>query len=65
MIFAKMGIGPKMGLVFGFVLFMLLLTICLGISGTSKVNGFLERIVKDEYRNTTCHIKSRGFIQSP
>ncbi|MRR33161.1 methyl-accepting chemotaxis protein [bacterium] len=53
MIFAKMRIGPKMGLVFGFVLFMLLLTIYLGISGTSKVNGSLESIVKNEYRNTT------------
>lgn len=52
MIFAKMRIGPKMGLVFGFVLFMLLLTMYLGISGTSKVNGSLERIVKNEYRNT-------------
>jgi methyl-accepting chemotaxis protein len=53
MIFAKMRIGPKMGLVFGFVLFMLLLMIYLGLSGTSKVNDSLDRIVKDEYKNTT------------
>jgi methyl-accepting chemotaxis protein len=52
MIFAKMKIGPKMGLVFGFILFMLALTIFLGISSTGKVKGSLEGIVEGEYRKT-------------
>jgi methyl-accepting chemotaxis protein len=52
MIFAKMRIGPKMGLVFGFVLFMLALTVCLGVIGTSKVKNSMEGIVNGEYRKT-------------
>lgn len=52
MIFAKMRIGPKMGLVFGFVLLMLALTAFLGISGMSKVSGSMERIVSRDYLKT-------------
>jgi methyl-accepting chemotaxis protein len=52
MIFAKMRLGPKMGLVFGFVLFMLLMITYLGISGMSKVRDSLDMIVKVEQRNT-------------
>jgi len=53
MIFAKMRIGPKMALVFGFILFMLALMIYLGISSTSKVQGSLEKTVNEDYRATT------------
>jgi methyl-accepting chemotaxis protein len=52
MIFAKMRLGPKMGLVFGFVLFMLLMITYLGISGMAKVRDSLDMIVKVEQRNT-------------
>ena len=62
MIFAKMRIGPKMGLVFGFVLFMLLLTIWLGIGGTAKVNDSLDRIVTGEYRNTTLAFEAKAAL---
>jgi methyl-accepting chemotaxis protein len=64
MIFAKMRIGPKMGLVFGFVLFMLVMMIYLGISGTSKVNGSLESIVQDEYKNTTYAFGATAAVDS-
>ncbi len=53
MIFAKMRIGPKMGLVFGFVLLMLALTAFLGISGMSTVHESLEMIVSRDYLQTT------------
>jgi methyl-accepting chemotaxis protein len=41
-----------MGLVFGVVLFMLALTVCLSIIGTSKVKDSMEGIVNGEYRKT-------------
>jgi methyl-accepting chemotaxis protein len=41
-----------MGLVFGFVLLMLALTVYLGISGMSEVKDSLDKIVKEEQRNT-------------
>lgn len=52
MLFAKMRIGPKMGLVFGFVLVMMLLIIYLGISGTSTVKQSMEGLVTGEYQKT-------------
>jgi methyl-accepting chemotaxis protein len=52
MIFAKMRLGPKMGLVFGFVLLMLAFMIYQGISGSAKVKDSMDKIVKEEYRNT-------------
>lgn len=64
MIFAKLRIGPKMGLVFGFVLLMLLLMIYLGISGTSRVNGSLEQIVNREYRNTTYAFGAKAALDN-
>jgi methyl-accepting chemotaxis protein len=64
MVFAKMKIGPKMGLVFGFVLFMLLLMIYLGLSGTSRVNESLEKIVTEEYRNTTYAFGAKAALDN-
>lgn len=52
MIFAKMKIGPKMGLVFGFILFMLLLVLFLGMSSTAKVKDSMEGIVKGDFAKT-------------
>ncbi len=53
MIFAKMKMGPKMGLVFGFILFMLLLVLVLGMNSTAKVKDSMEGIVKGGYLKTT------------
>lgn len=52
MIFAKMRIGPKMGLVFGFILFMMALMIFIGISSTGKIADSLKGIVNGEYQKT-------------
>ncbi|MGA7827193.1 MAG: methyl-accepting chemotaxis protein [Geobacteraceae bacterium] len=52
MIFAKMRIGPKMGLVFGFILLMMVLTIFFGLHNTSKVKDSMAGIVKGEYQKT-------------
>ena len=52
MLFAKLRIGPKMGLVFGFVLVMMLLIIYFGISGTSTVKQSMEGLVTGEYQKT-------------
>lgn len=53
MVFAKMKIGPKMGLVFGFILFMLVLALFLGISSMVKVKNSMEGIVTGGYAKTT------------
>jgi methyl-accepting chemotaxis protein len=52
MIFAKLRIGPKMGLVFGFVLVMMLLIMYFGVNGTSTVKGSMEGLVTGEYQKT-------------
>jgi len=52
MIFAKMRIGPKMGLVFGFILLMMVVTIFYGLHNTSKVKDSMAGIVNGEYQKT-------------
>ncbi|RQW87666.1 MAG: methyl-accepting chemotaxis protein [Geobacter sp.] len=52
MIFAKMKIGPKMGLVFGFILLMLVVTVFYGLHNTSKVKDSMAGIVNGEYQKT-------------
>ncbi|NMC73337.1 MAG: methyl-accepting chemotaxis protein [Geobacteraceae bacterium] len=64
MIFAKMRLGPKMGLVFGFVLFMLACMIYLGISGTSKVKDSMEGIVTGEYRKTVTAFEAKNSLSA-
>ncbi len=61
MLFAKMRIGLKMGLVFGFILFMMALMIYFGISSIGKMEGSLEGIVNGEYRKT---VHAAGATQS-
>jgi len=62
MIFAKMRLGPKMGLVFGFVLFTLALVMYLAISGTSKVKDSMEGIVNGEYRKTVTAFEAKNSL---
>jgi methyl-accepting chemotaxis protein len=52
MIFAKMRIGPKMGLVFGFILLMMVVTIFYGLHNTAKVKDSMAGIVNGEYQKT-------------
>jgi methyl-accepting chemotaxis protein len=64
MIFAKMRIGPKMGLVFGFVLLMMLLIIYFGISGTSTVKKSMEGLVTGEYQKTVYAFRAKDALNN-
>ncbi|MHC1698234.1 MAG: methyl-accepting chemotaxis protein [Geobacteraceae bacterium] len=64
MIFAKLRIGTKMGLVFGFVLAMMLLIIYLGISGTASVKKSMEGLVTGEYQKTVYAFKAMDALDS-
>jgi methyl-accepting chemotaxis protein len=64
MIFAKLRIGPKMGLVFGFVLVMMLLIMYFGISGTSAVKGSMEGIVTGEYQKTVYAFRAMDALNN-
>jgi len=47
-----MKMGPKMGLVFGFILLTMVLMVFYGLHSTSKVKDSMEGIVKGEYQKT-------------
>ena len=64
MIFAKLRIGPKMGLVFGFVLVMMLLIMYFGISGTSAVKGSMEGLVTGEYQKTVYAFRAMDALNN-
>jgi methyl-accepting chemotaxis protein len=64
MIFAKLRIGPKMGLVFGFVLVMMLLIIYFGISGTSTVKTSMEGLVTGEYQKTVYAFRATDALNN-
>jgi methyl-accepting chemotaxis protein len=51
-----------MGVVFGFVLFMLALTIYLGISGSAGVKDSMERIINGEYRKTVTAFEAKNSL---
>ncbi len=48
----KLKIGAKLGIVFGFLLLMIVVMICLGIGATRKVNESVEEIAKGSYAKT-------------
>lgn len=52
MIFAKLKIGPKMGLVFGFILLMMVVNIFFGLQSSAKVKKSMAGIVNGEYQKT-------------
>jgi methyl-accepting chemotaxis protein len=52
MFFTNLKIGMKLGIVFGFLLLMLIMTICFGLSSTQKVNESVEQIAKGNYAKT-------------
>lgn len=58
----NMGIGAKLGIAFGFLLLMIVLTICLGIGNTRKVNESVEEIAKGSYVKTVCSYEASKGI---
>ncbi len=52
MLFKNLRIGMKMGLVFGFLLSMIIVMIFFGLNGTQKVNKSVEQIAKGNYLKT-------------
>ncbi len=52
MFFNNLRIGVKMGLVFGFLLFMVIVMIFFGLISTQKVNESVEQIAKGNYLKT-------------
>ena len=63
MLFAKVGIKIKLGGVFGFLLLMLLIMICLGLGSTRKVNESIERIAKGNYLKTVYAIEASKAVE--
>jgi methyl-accepting chemotaxis protein len=55
-------IGAQLGIALGFLLLMIVFTICLGVGGTHKVNESVEEIAKGSYNRTTYSFQaSKGF----
>jgi len=52
MSFTDQKIGVKLGLVFGFLLLMIVTIICLGLGSTRKVQSSVEQIAKGNYQKT-------------
>jgi len=52
MSFTDQKIGVKLGMVFGFLLLMIVTLICLGLGSTRKVHGSVEQIAKGNYLKT-------------
>lgn len=52
MFFAKVGIRVKLGVVFGFLLLMIVVLVCLGLGSTRKVNEAVKRVAKGNYQKT-------------
>jgi methyl-accepting chemotaxis protein len=63
MLFAKVGIKVKLGVVFGFLLLMIVVMICLGLGSTRKVNGFVEQIAKVNYRKTVYALDASKAVE--
>jgi methyl-accepting chemotaxis protein len=63
MFFANLGIGVKMGLVFGFMLLMLVVTICFGLYSTKNVNDSVEQIAKGNYVKTIYAVQAANALK--
>jgi methyl-accepting chemotaxis protein len=63
MLFAKVGIKVKLGAVFGFLLLMIVIMICLGLGSTRKVNGSVERIAKGNYLKTVYALEASKAVE--
>ncbi len=63
MLFAKVGIKVKLGVVFGFLLLMIVFMICLGLGSTRKVNEYVERIAKGNYLKTVYAFEASKAVE--
>lgn len=63
MLFAKIGIKVKLGMVFGFLLLMIVIMICLGLGSTRKVNESVERIAKGNYLKTMYALEASKAVE--
>ncbi|MDA8428551.1 MAG: methyl-accepting chemotaxis protein [Geobacteraceae bacterium] len=63
MLFAKFGIKVKLGMVFGFLLSMIVVMICLGLGSTRKVNESVERIAKGNYLKTMYALEASKAVE--
>jgi methyl-accepting chemotaxis protein len=55
-------IGTKLGIVFGFLLLMIVVMVCIGIGGTHKVNESVEEIAKGSYAKTVYAFQAHDAI---
>ena len=55
-------IGVKLGIVFGFLLLMIVVMVCFGIGGTHKVNESVEEIAKGSYAKTVYAFQAHDAI---
>jgi len=63
MLFAKLGIKVKLGMVFAFLLLMIVVMICLGLGSTRKVNESVERIAKGNYLKTVYALEASKAVE--
>jgi methyl-accepting chemotaxis protein len=63
MLFAKVGIKVKLGVVFGFLLLMIVFMICLGLGSTRKINESVERIAKVNYLKTVYALEASKAVE--
>ena len=61
--FTKVGIKVKLGVVFGFLLLMMVVMICLGLGSTRKVNESVERIAKGNYLKTVYAFEASKAVE--
>jgi len=55
-------IGVKLGIVFGFLLLMIVVMVCFGIGGAGKVNESVEEIAKGSYAKTVYAFQAHDAI---
>jgi len=58
----NLNIGAKLGIVFGFLLVVIALMVCLGISSTSKINGSVKEIAKGSYAKTALAFQASNAL---
>ena len=62
MILNNQKIGVKLGVVFGFLLLMLVAVVCLGLYSTQKVHGSVVSIAKGNYLKTLCAFQASKAV---
>src|SRR5689334_17300254 len=60
----ELKIGTKLGLVFGFLILMLIMMSCFGLSSTRKVNESLEEIAGGSYAKTLYAVQAAKALDN-